>query len=95
MPTPFCACEDCVFLDVVPIDHPINRIYYNDFQVHKLLIQSLKLPTDLAYRVVRMSKRYYKCSYCPKMLCTAHRDRGLQNGEYGTIKCSDCCWMDI
>jgi len=38
MPTCFSKCEECVYLDILPMEHPINGIYFNDFKLNEALI---------------------------------------------------------
>ena len=95
MPTCFSKCEECVYLDILPMEHHINGIYFNDFKLNEALIDSTKLPYGITAFIIKLSKDYHKCSYCTRILCTIHRDRGLRYGENGSVKCDSCCWMDL
>ena len=44
MPTPFCKCEDCHYLDYLPITHK----YKNDYEIMCILIE-MKKSVVIAY----------------------------------------------
>ena len=90
MPTVFCKCDECNYLDYFPLTHRLNYVFNLDYE-KMLTLKQCTLPTEIATKIVRMSQVYTTCVRCNTKLCESHTNRARQNGGL----CSQCCWEEI
>ena len=94
MPTIFSICDECNYLDCLPINHNLNKIYYNQLQIVKIL-NYLKLATEIAIKIIKYNDEIRFCTGCKgsTKLCNIHFEKALINGSwyngYGAL-CDNC-----
>jgi hypothetical protein len=102
MPTKFCDCDECNYLDQFPIDHKLNKNYKRDIDVYNTMLDSGF--TDLViFNIIKKKNSLKLCHYCQDTkikLCQDHYNRALKNGiqyrgQNGKAMCDKCCWDEI
>ena len=93
MPTVFSKCCGCCYLESEALD--INNYYKWDYDRMEAL-KDCGLPTEIAIKIVEMTKSYIECDYCDNILCYAHKDLSLRYGDsWPYVKCNECYWNDV
>ena len=90
MPTVFSNCEDCVYLDYIPLEHIANTSYKKNLLIMNLLLHK-GLPKEIGIKIIKMSKIYTECRACSQLLCNDH----LKFNDMGSPICSNCSWFEI
>lgn len=93
MPTEFSKCCECFYLESDTLDS------YNYYKWDYDRMEALKhcgFPTEIAIKIVEMTKTYTECDYCANILCYRHRDLSLHFGNNCPyIQCRECYWNDV
>ena len=97
MPTIFCGCDECSFLDDFPIDHKFNRLYKKDKEIYEAFLDC-GFPDIVALNIIKQKNTLKSCDYCQYTkvkLCEEHYNRALKYGQNGKAMCDKCCWNEI
>lgn len=89
----FSNCYDC------NNDNNINIIKkYNEYLHIQFILMSLNIPKEISQKIIKLSNNYNNCSYCNKILCFEHTERGkvfAKLNRTNGIMCDICCWHGI
>ena len=102
MPTIFCDCEECNYLEQFSIDHKFNRLYKKDKEIYEAFLDC-GFPDIVALNIIKQKNTLKSCDYCQYTkvkLCEEHYNRALKygknyRGQNGKAMCDKCCWNEL